>query len=517
METNSLDKTTVLRNLTFGARIAEDEVSELSEYFVETDQWSRMYAGDLDVVYGAKGSGKSAIYALLLGREGPLFDRGILLAGAEDPRGAPVFGQLVADPPTSELEFSVLWKLYFLSLIGRQIRDYKLPGHAARRVVQELERADLLEDEFNLRRLLRAVLDYGRAALSAESFEAGVKIDSNTGMPSGFTGKITLREPNKQDRQRGLVSVDEVFELANEALAESQLILWLVLDRLDVAFSESGQLEANALRALFRMYGYLRRFSRISLKVFLRSDIWKRITEGGFREASHITKDLTITWNTDSLLNLVVRRLLNNHAVTFFYREEDQRKQDRDREDFDEAAILLDANRQRHFFYRVFPRCVDETQRGPETFDWILSLIRDGSGAAAPRELIHILNAARDAQLRRLEMGHGQPSGELLFDIQALRQGLREVSRVRLQQTLYAEYPQCSQWISQLAREGTEFTNHILASIWAVKEKEAAHRAEQLSDIGLFARLGTRNMPRYSVPLLYRPALGLLGGPEWQE
>jgi hypothetical protein len=45
------------------------------------------------------------------------FDRGILLVAAENPRGATVFKDLVADPPTSEQEFIVLWKLYILGII----------------------------------------------------------------------------------------------------------------------------------------------------------------------------------------------------------------------------------------------------------------------------------------------------------------------------------------------------------------------------------------------------------------
>ena len=41
-------------------------------YFVETDQWNRIYNGGVDVIYGAKGSGKSAIYHLMMNKEGEL-------------------------------------------------------------------------------------------------------------------------------------------------------------------------------------------------------------------------------------------------------------------------------------------------------------------------------------------------------------------------------------------------------------------------------------------------------------
>lgn len=57
-EGNDMDKRQVLQNITFGERIAEDEVDELSSYFVETNQWQSIFAGEVDVVYGAKGSNR---------------------------------------------------------------------------------------------------------------------------------------------------------------------------------------------------------------------------------------------------------------------------------------------------------------------------------------------------------------------------------------------------------------------------------------------------------------------------
>src|SRR5262249_30205023 len=135
------DKRDVLREISFGARVAEEEVAELRRYFVETDQWHRLYEGDIDVVYGAKGSGKSAMFALLLSREDALFDRRILLTAVENPRGAPVFSHLVDDSPPTETEFRALWKLYLLSLVGRQLREYRVTGPLASSVTGELERA----------------------------------------------------------------------------------------------------------------------------------------------------------------------------------------------------------------------------------------------------------------------------------------------------------------------------------------------------------------------------------------
>jgi len=119
-------KEEVLKQLTLGQRVAEDEVDELATYFVETEQWNRVWLDDVDVVYGPKGSGKSAIYSTLISRESQLFDRNIIIRAAESPRGTPAFASLVEDPPMSEAEFVGLWKLYFLALIADTFEEYDI-------------------------------------------------------------------------------------------------------------------------------------------------------------------------------------------------------------------------------------------------------------------------------------------------------------------------------------------------------------------------------------------------------
>jgi len=61
-----MDKKTTLQSSTFGSRVAEDEGEDLKSYFVETEQWRKVIAGDVDVIYGSKGAGKSALYSLLV-------------------------------------------------------------------------------------------------------------------------------------------------------------------------------------------------------------------------------------------------------------------------------------------------------------------------------------------------------------------------------------------------------------------------------------------------------------------
>ncbi len=432
----------VLASTTFGKTTAEEESGGLSSYFVETDQWRRIFAGDIDVVYGPKGSGKSAIYALLLNRRTDLMTRRIIIVPAENPRGTPAFQDLAADPPTDENEFRNLWKLYFLQLIAETLRRQSISPDIAEEVLRPLEEAGLLPRESSLSGYLRAARDYIRRLLNPQSVEGMVEVDQASGLPKGFIGKITFREPTADQRTMGIVSADKLLDVANTALQCSEFNIWLALDRLDVAFADSPELERNALRALFRAYLDLRSFDRISLKIFLRSDIWSRILTEGFREASHITRQVTISWDETSLLNLVVRRALYNSALRDFYR-------------VDEREVLSDSQKQSDLFYRIFPHQVDPGARRPRTLYWILDRTCDGTGYTAPRELIHLLSVARDRQLKQLELGNPEPPDEALFDGSSLKGALPEVSRVRYEQTLCAEFPDLRRFLQALEGEKT--------------------------------------------------------------
>jgi hypothetical protein len=187
-------------------------------------------------------------------KTGDFFDRGILLVAAENPRGATVFKDLVADPPTTETEFIALWKLYAMTIIAQQLTEYDVRGDKANRVYRALEDAKLLEKLFSLTGVLRSVHEYARRIIRAESIEGGITIDSVTQMPSGITGKIVLREPSADLKTKGFVSIDTLFSILNDVLEENKLKVWFLLDRLDVAFVDNQELEANALRALIRAY-----------------------------------------------------------------------------------------------------------------------------------------------------------------------------------------------------------------------------------------------------------------------
>lgn len=494
-----IDKHQILLSSTFGHRIAEEETDVLATYFVETDHWNRLLRGDIDVVYGPKGSGKSALYSLLLKKSDELFDRNIVLVAGENPRGAPAFRDLATDPPTSEREFVGLWKLYIAALLHSALAEYDIRNDDQKNLETALRREGLVKGNLSLAGLLRAVVNYATRAFRPQAVEGGVNFDPVTQLPKGFTGKITFSEPGRAGEDEEFRSVDSLLSLANDSVSAAGISAWVLLDRLDVAFPDNVELESNALRALFRVYLDMASLDHVKLKVFLRTDIWSRITSQGFREASHITRHVTISWNRNSLLNLVVRRTIHNPIVCESYSVN---------QDLPKQSVV----EQEQFFYRLCPDQVDVGPNKPKTIDWLLSRTRDGTQANAPRELIHFLNSLREVQVKRFEIGDTQPEGEQLFSRPSFKDALPEVSKVRLEQTMYAEYPELREWLEKLRGAKTLHTPDTLAAIWEVATEAAVAQATRLVAVGFFEQRGTRLAPEYWVPFLYRDALDMAQG-----
>lgn len=487
----------ILMTSEFGAHVAEEESRNLEAYFVETNEWLRLIRDEIDIIYGPKGSGKSALYSLLIRRASSLSGDGIIILPAEELRGKPVFKDLEQDSPSSENEFIALWKLYFLSLIGASLRENRANSEEAKKVVKYLENSNLIEQTSNLRSVLRKSLRYARRCFP-ESIGANVEIDPYTGLPKGFGGKISFGQP-QSDAKDDIISFRDLLEASDVALSRLGVNVWILLDRLDVAFMHSPLLEAEALRALFRTYLDFRALENVRLKIFLRSDIWKTITKQGFREADHVIRYVNLEWNEHDLLNLVVSRMIQdpNRAIRSFY-------------SVDYAEVSRSYDKQHELFYRIFPKEVEGNRR--DTFRWILNRTRDGNGENTPRVLIHLLNCSKEIQLNYCRIGREQVENDNLFSKAAIKDSLPEVSRAKLEQTLYAEFPDIRSYIKALAGEKTLQHPESLTEIWDVSPNKAIEIAEKLCAVGFFEYRGTKRSPKFWVPHLYRYASSMIQG-----
>lgn len=494
-----MDRLSLLKCLSFGSQVAEEEIHTLAAYFVQTDQWNRILRGEVDIIRGEKGTGKSALYLLLAHHQNDLLDKGVLIVNAENPRGATVFRDLIADPPTTESEFIVLWKLYLLVIICHELRALGVEGGGIEDAYRALEDAKLMDRELNLAGVLRVAQQFARRLLKPQSLEGALVLDPITGAPTGISGKITLAEPSGEQVNAGFSSIDGLFKKVDAGLKHSGHSIWALLDRLDVAFADSSELEANALRALIKVYAGLRGLDHIDLKIFLREDIWKGITKIGLREASHLTKYEIVEWNQDSLLNLILRRILNNPELVKEYKIEPD-------------SVLKDATKQTELFSRLFPAQVEQGPQKASTFKWMVTRCADGTGKTAPRELIHLLNSIKDQEIRRLERGGNIPVDDLLFDRSVFKLALPSVSDTRLNTYLYAEHPALRPFLEALDSEKAEQTVESLAKLWDLDRGDVINKAYELVGVGFFEARGSKTEPTFWVPFLYRDGLHLVQG-----
>jgi hypothetical protein len=167
--------------------------------------------------------------------------------------------------------------------------------------------------------------------------------------------------------------------------------------------------------------------------------------------------------------------------------------------------VLATSERQTDFFYKIFPEQVDVGPNKPNTLDWLIGRTRDGTGLTAPRELIHLLTSLRNVQVRRLEKGDPEPDSGRLFSRGVFKEALVEVSVTRLEQTLYAEYPDLKEWIEKLRNEKTQQSVASLVIVWKVPDEQVLAVARRVVEVGFFEERPPKDNPVFWVPFLSLP------------
>ena len=495
----TMNKLEIIKNITFGESIAELETQQLKDYFLQTEFWEQIRNGTNDIIYGSKGAGKSAIYTSITNDIDSLFDEGILISIAENPTGNTAFSTLKNDPPTTETEFVRLWKLYFLVITAQVFEEYEMIDKNAKKVRQILIDCNLIPAQNKLASFLKVCFDFMRSFGNGKEVSTTAEFDPISGIYTGQKFSLSFGEPSKNDFEKGLFPIEHIYDLMQKSLIENKIKLWIIIDRLDVAFLESEELETNALKALFKAYLDLAQFNEIKIKVFLRDDIWQRINNEGFREASHITKFQNLQWTKESLLNLLIRRVVNNAFLINLL-------------NINKQEVLSDIKKQEELFYRIFPNQIDLGSRKPATLDWIITRTMDGKGINAPRELIQLFSHAKTIESRRLENGINELEGDQIISRQSFKDAIYEVSKQRLEQTIYAEYPTLKSFIELLRGDKADQSIETLMSKWSVDKQSALNFSKKLVSIGLFEQRGEILNPRYKIPFLYRPFLEITQG-----
>ena len=478
----------LLSNLELGKSVAEFD-DDLEKYFVETNTFKELVKDKFDIVAGDKGTGKTAIFKIIQKRHQDYRELdGVNIVPAFNPTGSPVFSSLTEKEALEEGEYILLWKSYILAVIGNWlIRNCSRPQQKhLDELKQLLEALDLLTTDVSPKGVLQKILESLPNFFIWKSAEVEISATSE-GIPT-ITPRVNFGQP--QDKfEEVRISVEDAFSILDNTLGKIGAKVWLAFDRLDEAFQGYPDIEIKALRALLRSYLDTHEFRNFKLKLFLRRDLFRRITLGGFVNLTHVNdKKLEIIWDEEDLLHLLCRRIRENPGFL--------------------KSIEAEGKTDEELFDVMFPDQVDVGERKPKTWTWIMGRIRDGNDVKPPRNLIDLVKNAQLAQLRKEEREKREFDGSPLIESEAIRRGLSQLSETRVNDTLLAEAGIFSPLIERFRDSKSEHNNNSLAELLEIDKEAVRREVKPLVELGFLEEVGST----YKIPMLYRDGLDVTQG-----
>lgn len=485
----------VIDCIEFGNSVAEFDEA-LDSYFVETDSFRSLVTGKYDVIAGDKGTGKTALYRVLVRRQQSVPAlRHIDVLPAFNPSGNPIFQRLTHTPPLAEGQYITVWKSFFLSLIGNWLLE-RVGADVSRATVeldQLLQSVDLRSSEDAASTIFsRVVNGLQRWFPKPKSAELGFTL-SEAGIPI-VTPKVEFADraaaaSGSPTPEHELVPHERAFGLLNTCLESLGVTVWAVMDRLDEAFQGYPDTERPALRALLRTYLDLQEFPTIRLKLFVRRDLFTKVVEGGFVNLTHINaRRLDIVWLEEDLLNLLCRRIRGSTGLSRYF--------SLDKDD-------------RETFRFVFPPQVASGSRKPTTWNWMLARIRDSNNVRPPRNLIDLANKSREIQLRAEDRSARTfKDGTPLIEADSIWRALQRLSENRVQDTLLAEAPALAPLIERFRNGKAEHNVESLSALLRIPQNDVHKTMKPLLDVGFVEEIGDT----FKIPMLYRDGLQITQG-----
>ena len=105
-----------------------------------------------------------------------------------------------------------------------------------------------------------------------------------------------------------------------------------------------------------------------------------------------------------------------------------------------------------------------------------------------------------------------QSAKKQIISRQALKEAVEEVSKQRIEQTIYAEFPTLKEYIEKLRGDKADHTLQTLSKKWSISLSDTLQITKELEKIGFFEQRGDSSSPIFRVPFMYRPYLEILQG-----
>jgi len=489
----SMKAVELLRSLNLGKSVAEFDEG-LDRYFVDTETFRKLIRDDADIIAGDKGTGKTALYRTLCSRytQIPELKKTEIVTGF-NPQGSPVFQRLSQIPPLNEGEYIAIWKLYVFSLVGNWLLQLYDRNFTVKMVKLDeiLNTCGLRSLDDAAQTIFSKLSNLLQRRFTPKSAELAVGFSE-----SGYPQVIPKVEFGGESEVPSIIGdptrvpCDDYLSLLDKTLAEEDLTTWVVLDRLDEAFQGFPNVEIPALRALFRTFLDMQAYPFCKLKIFVRRDVFRKIIKGGFVNLTHINaRKLEIRWDEDDLRNLLIRRV-------------------RDSRDF-AMALGITEESDETVFYKIFPDQVRQGEKQSKTWKWMMSRIRDGNDIKPPRNLIDLVEKAREAQIRSEERDPHDITLDLpIISADAITKAQRQLSETRVEDTLLAEAAELAPLIEKFRNGKAEHNIMSLAETLGVSAEDVKGTIKPLQELGFLEETGNT----FKVPMLYRDSLRITQG-----
>ncbi|GAB1538020.1 ParA family protein [Scytonema sp. NUACC21] len=443
----------IIESLQFPEVNAADPKQDLSLLFQRTADFERFLDDTTCLIRGRKGTGKTALYWLLLKHKS--------------------VAQQLAHTRLDNTEFFSAHGRFHESRPSRN--EFKIIHNALQEKGGSWEafwRGYLLLKAFQERYLIFSKGQQGKKYSDLK--EIFSSLSSNRWQYEYTQSMLQLSIDS-----RLVLLVKDAIDVIDEKAQKESKMLWFLYDDLDEDFPEDGEIRQKALTGLFQLVQACdaRGLTKIRFKIFLREDIWNRLI---FDNKSHFNgRDILLQWTRVDFLRLALRQALQSKdfkdLVDRFSPVPVESIDRASEEVIDRALELLWGSRR-------------SGNRSQYVSRWVYERLTDSSGATFPLSLSILLKGAKEQELSYKGQSSIKPPTDRLLRGKSLEIGLKEASKERCN-AIKEEYPNLMKFFDALKDVRTLLTKEELKTVWQESAQEVILSfddfANFLSEIGL--------------------------------
>ena len=445
--------------LDFGRGAAQQE-DNLREFFYRSGAYQQAVSGDIYLILGAKGAGKSAIFQRLKEEAGTIHTfREPSSMVADEPFIIRDLGPTMAEVSQSRTN---VWKLYFASL-------------AAERIV-----ATLPADAPLSQKCKRFLARWGLVKAVPTKWQEYKCIKFDV----GWEGMLKTEFPPQTKLTVG--EVDVILQSVSQHYASLGGKLWICLDSLDeVALDGNPPASVeDILGDCMKAVGEIIRMPGIKVKLFFRTDIYTRLT---YVNKDHFSSSrLELKWSRDDLSILLGHRLAKLHTT------------------HTANVSVAVAN---EWIAQVFEWGGEVT-----SFEDLYYKLQDGLGNVLPRDLVHLCIQAKRIQEAFTVQETNIPTNGKLISKKAIDDALYETANAKLTDFLNV-FRMFSSTMDQLRGHPTcEISRADLTKAFGKTDLDAALIIADLWTVGALKvvdKKAINHAQSFVIPYLYAKALDL--------